>query len=55
MGASRYFSLGLSDTVKLSSVELSSVDRFNSSSSLWFGTCTPSKEEANGRSAVLSA
>ena len=53
-GTSRYFSLWVSETVKLSSVELSSVDRCISSS-LWFETCTPNKEEAKGRSAVLSA
>ena len=54
MGTSWYFSLEFSETVKLSSVELRSVDKCSSSSSLLFRTCTPSKEEANGRSAVFS-
>lgn len=43
------------EAVKLSSVELSSVDRCSSSPSSWLPICTPSKEEANGRSALLSA
>lgn len=55
MGISRYFSLGFSEPVKLSSVESSSVGRCNSSSSSLFRICTPSIEEANGRSAVFSA
>ena len=54
MGISRYFSLESSETVKLNSVELSSVDRCVSSSSSWFRICTPSKDEANGSSAVFS-
>ena len=55
MGTSRYFSLELFETVKLSSVELNSVDRCSSSSTSWTRMCTPSKEEANGCSAVLRA
>ena len=56
MGTSKYFSLGLLESVKLSSVELSSVDKcISSSSSSCSRICTPSKEEANGRSALLSA
>ena len=55
IGTSRYFSLGLFETVKLSSVEFSSDDKCNSSSSTWSHVRTPSKEEAKGRSAVFSA
>lgn len=55
IGTSKYFSLEVFEGVKLSPVELSSVDRCSSSPSSWLPICTPSKEEANGRSAVLSA
>ena len=54
VGTSKHFSLGLFEAVKLKSIELSSVDRCSSSSSSWGRTCTPSKEEANGCSAILS-
>lgn len=55
IGISKYGLLGLLETVRQTSVELRSVDNCSSSSTSIFRICTPSKDEAKGRSAVLSA